>query len=136
MPARTWRQVVVAAPGIGVAMLPKLACPLCWPAYAAVLTSLGLGFLISTAYLLPTTIAFLVLTLTALAVRANRRRGYGPLGLGLVGSMAVVIGKFSLESTPMFYTGIGILMTAAVWNAWPRQAVESCSCESSERKVN
>jgi hypothetical protein len=124
------RQAVLAVPGIGVALLPKLACPLCWPAYAAVLSSLGLGFLISTAYLLPITIGFLTLTLVALAFRADRRRGYGPVGLGLVGAVSVLIGKFNLESTPVFYGGIGILLNAAVWNAWPRREVKSCPCKS------
>jgi mercuric ion transport protein len=133
MAARTWRQGLLAAPGIGIALLPKLACPLCWPAYAAVLSSVGLGFLISTAYLLPFTIAFLILTLIALAFRAKQRRGYGPLGLGLVGSAAVLIGKFYLESTPTFQTGIGILV-AAIWNVWPRRVVESCPCESSKER--
>jgi mercuric ion transport protein len=130
MAARTWRQGLLAAPGIGIALLPKLACPLCWPAYAAVLSSVGLGFLISTAYLVPLTIVFLILTLIALAFGAKQRRGYGPLGLGLIGSAAVLIGKFNLESTPTFQTGIGILVVAAIWNVWPRRVVESCPCES------
>lgn len=28
-------------PGVGVALLPKLVCPLCWPAYAAIASTLG-----------------------------------------------------------------------------------------------
>src|SRR5437016_11219090 len=96
--ARALREGVLAFPGIGVALLPKLACPLCWPAYAGVLSSLGLGFLISATYLLPITIAFLILTLTAFVFRAKQRRGYFPFGLGLIGSAATVIGKFSLGS--------------------------------------
>ena len=65
------KQVWFTIPGIGVALLPKLLCPLCWPLYAAVVSSIGLGFLIGTAYLLPITSAFLVLTLAILAFRAN-----------------------------------------------------------------
>ena len=134
MEARPLRQAVLAVPGIGVALLPKLACPLCWPAYAAVLSSLGLGFLISTAYLLPITIGFLTLTLVSLAFRADRRRGYGPVGLGFVGAVSVLIGKFNLESTLVFYGGIGILLSAAVWNAWPRQEAKSCPCKSERER--
>ncbi len=52
-----------------------------------------------------------------------------PLGLGLVASAVVLIGKFSLDSNPEVYTGIGVLVAAAAWNAWPRRAVESCSCK-------
>src|SRR4051812_9322628 len=132
MAGRAWRHGFLAAPGIGVALLPKLACPLCWPLYAGIVSSLGLGFLISTAYLLPITIALLMVTIAVLAFRANQRRGYGPLALGLVGSAAVLIGKFYLDSNRAIYTGIGVLVAAALWNAWPKRAVESCPCESSK----
>jgi hypothetical protein len=59
MTERTWKQNLLAVPGIGLSLLPKVACPACWPAYAGLLSSLGLGFLVSTAYLLPMTAAFL-----------------------------------------------------------------------------
>jgi mercuric ion transport protein len=134
MAARTLRQVVLAAPGIGVALLPKLACPLCWPLYAGIVSSIGLGFLISTAYLLPVTVAFLILTLAVLEFRAKQRRGYGPLLLGLIASAAVLTGKFALDSNIVLYGGIGILVAASVWNAWPRRQVESCPCESSKER--
>ena len=62
MSHRVWKQNLHAAPGIGLSMLPKSACPACWPAYAGVLSSIGLGFLIpNLAYLLPLTALFLVL---------------------------------------------------------------------------
>ena len=64
---RVWRDGWLTVPGISVALLPKLACPLCWPFYSGIVSSVGLGFLISTKYLLPLTIAFLILTLGALA---------------------------------------------------------------------
>lgn len=80
---RASKQNLLALPGIGVALLPKLFCPLCWPLYAGIVSSVGLGFLIGTTYLLPLTGAFLALTVGVLAFRANQRRGYGPLVLGL-----------------------------------------------------
>ena len=46
------KQVWFSIPGIGVALLPKLFCPLCWPLYAGIVSSVGLGFLIGTTYLL------------------------------------------------------------------------------------
>ena len=48
----TWRRVVAVLPGVGVSLLPKLTCPMCWPAYAGLLSAVGLGFLISSQYLL------------------------------------------------------------------------------------
>jgi mercuric ion transport protein len=130
---RTWKQSLVALPGIGVSILPKLACPLCWPAYAGVLSSVGLGFLISTAYLLPLTAAFLFLAVAALAFRANMRRGYGPFALGVIAGGAVLFGKFSWESRFTTYTALGLLVVASLWNAWPLQATPMCSeCQRSE----
>jgi mercuric ion transport protein len=46
---------LLAIPGVLASLLPALACPLCWPAYAALLSALGLGFLTSSTYLLPLT---------------------------------------------------------------------------------
>ena len=117
---RTWKQSLLTMPGIGVALLPKLICPLCWPFYAGIVSSIGLGFLIGTTYLLPITSASLALTLAVLSFRAKQRRGYGPLWLGLTASAVVLLGKFYFESPRTAYAGVAVLVAAAVWNAWPR----------------
>lgn len=114
-----WRQSILAVPSIGVSVLPKLACPACWPAYAGLLSSVGLGFLISTVYLLPLTAAFLLLAVAALAFRANKRRGYGPFAVGLIAASAVLLGKFAWESNLTMYGALGLLVMASLWNAWP-----------------
>jgi len=119
--SRTWKQGLLALPGVGVSLLPKLACPVCWPAYAGLLSSVGLGFLISAAYLLPLTLAFLGLTLVALAFRATNRHGFGPFLIGLFAGIAILFGKFLWESKLTIYCGIGMLVAASVWNAWPRR---------------
>lgn len=70
---------LLALPGVGVSILPKLACPTCWPAYAGLLSSVGLGFLISAEYLLLLTVAFFFHPLGAirvLATRAKKWRGF------------------------------------------------------------
>jgi hypothetical protein len=139
---RAWKQSLVAMPGVGVALLPKLTYPLCWPAYAGLLSSVGLGFLISTHYLLPLTVAFLVLTLGALAFRASNRHGYGPFLVGLVAALLVMIGKFQWESKPALYAAVATLVVVSVWNAWPRKLAPSknlipCSrCENAEARLN
>ena len=117
--SRTWKQGLLALPGVGVSLLPKLACPVCWPAYAGLLSSGGRGFLISAAYLLALTLAFLALTLVALGFRATNRRGFGPFLIGLVAAIAILFGKFRWESKLMIYGGIGMLVAASVWNTWP-----------------
>src|SRR2546423_10614512 len=119
--SRVWKQALLSLPGIGLSALPKLACPICWPAYAGLLSSLGLGFLISAAYLLPLTITFLALALTALAFRARKRRGFGPFLIGLIAAIGILLGKFVWESNATVYSGVGILIVASVWNSWPRR---------------
>jgi mercuric ion transport protein len=119
---RNWKRGLLAMPGIWVALLPKLFCPLCWPLYAGVVSSVGLGFLIGTTYLLPITSVFLILTLAVLGFRARQRRGFGPFLIGLVASAAVLIGKFYLESDALVYGGVGLLVVASLWNAFPRRA--------------
>lgn len=99
---RTWKQSLVALPGVGVSLLPKLACPLCWPAYVGLLSSVGLGFLISARYLLPFTAAILALALVALAFKAKERHGYKPLVLGVVGVVGILAGKFEWESKVLY----------------------------------
>jgi mercuric ion transport protein len=118
----SWKQTIVALPGVGVSLLPKLLCPACWPTYAGVVSALGLGFLISVKYLLALTVAFLVVAIAALAFRSSRRHGLGPFWLGLVAAAAVLLGKFGLESAYMTYSGICVLIAASVWNSWPRVA--------------
>ena len=121
---------MLTIPGVGVSLLPKLACPLCWPAYAGLLGSLGLGFLISAKYLLPLTGVFLGLAVGALAFRAKHRHGYGPLLLGVVSAVGVLIGKFAWESNPTIYATVGLLVIASVWNAWPHRIAASPACRA------
>jgi uncharacterized membrane protein len=108
-------------------MLPKLICPVCSPAYAAVLSSLGLGFLVSTKYLLPVTVVFLTVAVGALAFRAASRRGLRPFWVGVIAATSVVAGKFWLDSTAITYLGVGLLVFTSIWNAVPRRS-DVCSC--------
>src|SRR5215470_16010010 len=105
----TWRRSVALFPGIGVALMPKLICPLCWPAYAGLLSTVGLGFLIDSRNLLIVTALFLIVAVAALAFRARQRRGYGPATAGLAASFFILFGKFYLESPATTYAALGVL---------------------------
>ena len=126
-----WQSSAAMAPAVGMSLLPKLACPACWPAYAGLMSSMGLGFLVDTAYLLPLTGVFLAGAVGALAFRARGRRGYGPFLLGLLATASVLLGKFALESDPAMYGGIAMLVGASLWNAWP-QLKRTPSCQEQE----
>ena len=123
-----WRLSLATLPGLAFALLPKLACPACWPAYAGLLGSLGLGFLIETRWLLPLTAIFLVAAVAALADRAKERHGLVPFGLGVVAASLVLFGKFRLESDPATYAGVALLVAASIWNTWPRREPRTASC--------
>lgn len=134
---RPWRGALAVGAAIGVSFLPKLACPACWPAYASILTPLGLGFLASGTYLRPLTLAFLVLAVGIIGVQAVRRRRYSAAVLGLLGAMAVFGGKFHLDSAPMLFVGVGLLMAGSLWNQWPRRRraarpCSACACGARE----
>ena len=119
MTNRTWKQNLLAAPGIGLSLLPKIACPACWPAYAGLLSSIGLGFMVpNLTYLLPLTVAFLLIAVGTLAFSARRRRGYVSFALGILAAGFILLGKFYLASNPVLYVGLGLLILASVWNSW------------------
>jgi hypothetical protein len=115
----TWRRAATVVPGVGVSLLPKLICPLCWPAYAGLLSTVGLGFLINSHNLLVVTALFLTVSVAALAFRAGERRGYRPALAGVAASAAILLGKFYLESPATIYGGLGLLVAASIWNSWP-----------------
>ena len=111
---------MLTAPAVAVSLLPKAVCPICSPAYAAVLSSVGLGFL-ATTYLLPVTVGFLTVALAALVFRASDRRRFGPFGVGVIAAACVLGGKFWLGSDSTTYVGVGLLVVASIWNAIPKR---------------
>ena len=121
-----WPGLLAAIPSLGVALLPIGACVACWPVYAGLLSSIGLGFALDTTYLLPLMTVALLVALFSLAYHARARHGYGPLGLGVVAMGLVMVGKFALQSDAMLYFGLASLISASVWNAWPRRVGASC----------
>lgn len=118
-------------PGVLFSLLPVLACPSCWPAYAGVLGTLGIPFLMEVEWVLPLTGAALILALAGLAKGARARRGYNPTLLGVIASVSILVGKFWLHSTPMVYVGAAVLLFASAWNQRPKQTsvpTDSCGC--------
>jgi mercuric ion transport protein len=126
---QTTRLGLLAVPGAVVSALPILACALCWPAYAALISSLGLGFLGSSTYLLPLSGALLAVALIGLGLQI-RSKGYGPFGLGLMSVATILPGKFLVGSNVMTYGGVALLLVASVWSMAPRRSAASASCSN------
>ncbi len=130
-----WRGFLAVFPAIGASVLPIGACPACWPVYAGLLSSLGLGFVFDSAYLLPVTVLFLGFAVAALAYRAKSRRGYGAFAIGALATVVVLVGKFVLSSEFLFYLGLALLIGASLWNAWPKKKAARSSCPACASQV-
>jgi hypothetical protein len=83
-----------------------------------------------TAYLLPLTILALVLAVAALGFRASRRRGYGPLILGVAAAAGLLLGKFIVDSNTAVYGSIAALVGSSLWNSWPKKSVPSAPTDT------
>jgi len=121
-------QALAALPAVGGAVLPKLTCAACWPAYTALLGALGIEFVDYTPYLLQITVAALTVALFGLGWRAKARGGFGPLALGIAASAVILIGKFTFDSDVAAYGGAAALVGATVWNLWPRRRTACGAC--------
>ena len=123
-----WKGIFAMFPSIGAVIIPGISCPLCWPAYTGLLSSLGIGFLNYTPYLSPFIIVLLTISVLALGFHAERRHGYLPACVGLTAALVIVIGRFAIGWTLLTYAGIVLLIAASVWNSWPLKYKSSSSC--------
>ena len=117
-----WQTLAASSPALGVALLPKLTCPLCFPAYAALLGALGIEFVDYTPYLLPLTAMFLAVALGVLALQARRTGNAAALLLGLAASVVVLLGKFYFEHDWLTTGGVVLLIVAIVLGNRSRSA--------------
>jgi hypothetical protein len=134
-----WRALAAASPALGVALLPKLVCPLCFPAYAAILSALGLEFIDYTPYLLPLTAIFLAVALGVLALQARRTGNVTALLLGLAAAAVVLLGKFHFEYDWLTTGGVVLLIIAILLGNRARSTITpacpACVSGSSDQPV-
>jgi copper chaperone len=120
VPERGWKGSLLSIPPILASLIPTVTCPLCITAYTALLSTLGLGFLMSSTYLLPLTVILLAAAVAALGYEAVRRGVWGPFVLCLCGSALILTGKFLFASQPPTYAGVLLLFASSIWNLVPR----------------
>lgn len=112
-------------PAALLALLPHLTCPACWPAYAALLSSVGLGFLALDRLLVPLILGALVVGVVSVAWSTRSHGNWGPLALTLLGSAGVALGRILWSAPALTYGGAALLIGASLWNLWlkrPRPA--------------
>ena len=119
------KRILTALPGIGAALLPNATCPACWPVYAGILSSFGLGFLMTGSYFYLVIGILLSISLFSLAYKAKTRRGYLPFWIGLSSAAIIIAGKYYALSDYVFYSGAFLLIIASVWNNIPNKSSNS-----------
>lgn len=131
------RRVLSVLPGVGAALLPSITCPACWPAYAGVLSSLGLGAILSGPYYFAVLAVLLGVSVFALGYRAQSRRGYIPFLCGGLATALVLGNKWWSGPAFLNYGGAMLLIVSSVWNNWPKrqpkpggseQPGDACGC--------
>jgi hypothetical protein len=120
--------LLAALTGSLAALLPS--CPLCWPLYASAVGALGLGFFLNEEHMPFLAAVLLLMTLLPLAYKARARHGYGPLLAGMLGSSAVLLGKFLVASDVTLYGGLAALLAAHIWNIRRRDGKNCSRCET------
>jgi mercuric ion transport protein len=100
---------------------------MCWPAYAGVLSTLGLSFLLSAKHLMAAIALSLALSVGSLVLQARKRHEYKSAVVGLAASFVVLFGKFRYDSSAAVYVGLATLLAVSIWDGWPRSTVvNSC----------
>ena len=138
------KKSLIAIPGVAAALLPNVTCPACWPAYAGLLSAVGLGFLMTGPYFFVVISALLAVSLFSFYHKAGERRGYGPLLLGLLAAGIILAGKASGFADSVLYAGALGLIVASIWNRWPRKksvssaqgTLATCACGSCKVETN
>ena len=129
---RAWYQTIIAIPTAVLPLLPSFSCPVCVAAYAGLLSSLGLGFLLTDRVQRPLIVVFLIVTVASVGWAARQYKRVGPFGLVLLGSAAIVAGRLAWSVTPAMYVGIVCLVAGTVWNLALRQLErKGCSAGAS-----
>lgn len=124
-PAQGWLRSLALLPAALLAILPHLTCPACWPAYAALLSSVGLGLLALDRILTPLLVGALAVGLASVAWSTRSHRQWGPFWATLVGSVGVAAGRLLWTVPALVYGGAAVLIGASLWNLWlkrPRAA--------------
>ena len=132
---RKWTEGAIGTSAAGFALVPKVICPFCVPALTAVLSSVGLSYVLPTAtYLLPMTAAVLSVAVGSLFLTARTNSAFAPFWVGVTASIGILLGRFALNSAGVVYGGVALLIAASVWSVARHRATAGfCSrCLSTE----
>jgi hypothetical protein len=94
-----------------------MAAPCCFPVFAALAATLGLGVLDRTAAMVLSAFqGFALVAIIGLILSYRRHRRFGPVAAGTLGGAAVAYSFYWSWSTALLYTGLAALLIASIWN--------------------
>ena len=99
--------------GVG---LIGLLCPICIPAVAAFLASIGLGFFATKEVVWSLLGLFGALFLLGLFLGFKRHKNPYPLLVGALAFAAIPIGRYVIGTLVLTYVGVVIAIGATIWN--------------------
>lgn len=130
------RASILAPTGSFGSIVTVLLCPVCKPAIAVFLSSIGLGFMVQNSVMQGILIVFLALMVLGLFYSYRKVHGkLGPVLVGLVMAVALYLGRymyFGMDvNAALTYGGIVGLVGVSVWNMLLKRA-RSCGsdCQS------
>lgn len=104
--------------GVGGSLFAALCC-LGFPALLAILSAVGLGFLVNDAVLIPLLVLFLLVTLLGLYFGKRHHGSWTPFFVGIAGS-AVTAASVWFGSGWLTGVGIAGLVAGSLLNVWLR----------------
>jgi glutaredoxin len=122
---------LAAVPGGLLSLLPAAHCPACLGAYGALLSSLGVGFLLKQRVLAPLIALALVAGVVTVAWSGRTHGRRGPLLLTIAGSAAIACARLLWNVPPLVYGGGLVLVAASLWNLWLKAAPTGAAREPS-----
>ncbi|MGE4107351.1 MAG: MerC family mercury resistance protein [Bacteriovoracia bacterium] len=132
---------LVTSSGSLGSILTVILCPVCKPAIALLLSSLGLGFVIQEAALQKILIVFLSLMILGLLWSYWKiHKNFAPVLVGFLMAVGLYISRYmyfgDAINTVLMYGSIGGLVAVSIWNLFLKRPVscETCVVANRERR--
>ena len=87
------RTFLTTIPALFTALLAA-SCPVCWPAYALFLSSVGLGFMNKNEYLFEIVTTAVIITNVVMTWTGIMYKTFIPIFLTIIGSILILSGRF------------------------------------------
>ena len=121
-----------------LALIPFIFCPICWPAYASLLATLGIGFFNYTPYLIPLLFSAVVFVCFLIWRDYHYHKRIWPFLLALSGGALITVGKIVYPLNLLTYVGILFLLVSSVANMFYIKKITSKlsqSCKACEKNM-